>query len=244
MISIGSSFKSLGKRINDYSLIKKRFSKVSELLSDNGRFTCYWKDRILVFGEDTKSTKFDAHYLYHTAWAARILQKNKPDLHIDISSDLRFVTLVSAFIPIDFYDYRPVNIPLSGLNSKHGDLMDLPFPDNSVSSISCMHVIEHIGLQRYGDPLDAKGDIRAINELIRVLKPGGQLFFVVPVGGTAQIRYNAHRIYTVDMVQSLFSSLIIKEFALITDNNEYIEHATTEQVSTQSYGCGCWLLTK
>ena len=28
-----------------------------------------------------------------------------------------------------------------------------------------MHVIEHIGLGRYGDPLDPDGDIKAINEL-------------------------------------------------------------------------------
>ena len=32
-----------------------------------------------------------------------------------------------------------------------------------------MHVVEHIGLGRYGDHLDADGSVKAINEIKRVL---------------------------------------------------------------------------
>ncbi len=46
---------------------------------------------------------------------------------------------------------------------------------------SCMHTIEHIGLGRYGDPLDAVGDQTALSELQRVVAPGGSLLIVVPV---------------------------------------------------------------
>ena len=56
--------------------------------------------------------------------------------------------MVSAFIPVEFYDYRPAELSLSGLEFKHADLTHLPFADNSVESLSCMHVIEHIGLGR------------------------------------------------------------------------------------------------
>ncbi len=31
-----------------------------------------------------------------------------------------------------------------------------------------MHVVEHVGLGRYGDPLDPDGDLKAIAELKRV----------------------------------------------------------------------------
>jgi SAM-dependent methyltransferase len=227
-----------------YLSIKKKFSHVKEALTDEGRFSCEWSDRKLILGEDTDTTSFDTHYVYHTAWAARILANKQPKLHVDISSDLRFVTLVSAFIPIDFYDYRPVEFALSGLESKRGDLMALPFENNSVVSISCMHVVEHIGLERYGDPLDPKGDIKAIAELKRVLKPGGDLFFVVPVGGKAQIQYNAHRIYTFELISTLFKELQLKSFALVTDSGEFIGDATQQQADQQQYGCGCWLFTK
>jgi hypothetical protein len=112
-----------------------------------------------------KSTPFDQHYTYHPAWAARILAKIKPAEHIDISSILSFSTIVSAFVPVKFYDYRPAVLEISNYHSGFADLKQLPFPDNSVESLSCMHTIEHIGLGRYGDELDVNGDIKAIEEL-------------------------------------------------------------------------------
>ncbi len=219
----------------DFLLFKKRFKNVGFQLSDGGRFACRWNEHNFIKGEATVTTNFDAHYLYHTAWAARILAK---------TNDLRFVTLVSAFIPIDFYDYRPVDFSLSGLQSKHGDLTALPFDENSVASLSCMHVVEHIGLERYGDPFDSQGDIKAIDELKRVLQKGGQLFFVVPIGGEARIQYNAHRIYTFEMICSAFKNLHLDNFALITDNGEFIENASPSLAAKQQYGCGCFLFEK
>lgn len=238
---------SIFRKFDNYRIFlsfKKNFEKVSAQLSDNGRFVCRWDEHYFIKGEATDTTDFDAQYVYHTAWAARILAKNKPKLHIDISSDLRFVTLVSAFIPIDFYDYRPVDFSLSGLNSKQGDLMALPFENNSVASLSCMHVIEHIGLERYGDPLDPQGDIKAIDELKRVLQTGGQLFFVVPMGGEARIEYNAHRIYTFEMISSIFKDFQLNNFSLITDNGKFIENASSLLAAKQKYGCGCFLFEK
>jgi hypothetical protein len=93
------------------------------------------------------------------------LAKIKPAEHIDISSILSFSTIVSAFVPVKFYDYRPAVLEISNYHSGFADLKQLPFPDNSVESLSCMHTIEHIGLGRYGDELDVNGDIKAIEEL-------------------------------------------------------------------------------
>jgi hypothetical protein len=41
-----------------------------------------------------------------------------------------------------------------------------------------MHVVEHIGLGRYGEPMDEQGDLKAIEELKRVLAPGGICFLL------------------------------------------------------------------
>jgi hypothetical protein len=54
--------------------------------------------------------------------------------------------------------------------------------------------VEHDGLGRYGDPLNAFGDFETIAKMHCLLKPGGLLFFAVPVGQD-EIQYNAHRIY-------------------------------------------------
>ncbi len=74
-----------------------------------------WKDRKPMLFEKTPSTKFDPHYTYHPAWVARILNQTHPQKHIDISSMLEFSTMLSAFILVKFYDYRPAKIQLPDL---------------------------------------------------------------------------------------------------------------------------------
>lgn len=197
-------------------------------------------------GEATATTGFDHHYIYHPAWAARILAKTKPSYHVDISSTLYFSTLVSAFIPVRFYDYRPAQLELDNLTSGHADLVALPFADNEIQSLSCMHTVEHVGLGRYGDPMDVNGDLKAIKELERVLSKGGNLLFVVPIG-QSKIIFNAHRIYAYDQIIKYFSGLKLKEFSLITDSGfekDFIVNATKEQSDQQLYGCGCFWFVK
>ena len=82
-----------------------------------------------------------------------------------------------------------------------------------------MHTIEHIGLGRYGDPIDYDGDLKAIKELKRVIKIGGSIIIVVPVG-KPKIIFNAHRIYSYDQIISYFNGFKLKEFSLITDSNK------------------------
>ena len=123
--------------------------------------------------------------------------------------------------------------------------MKLPFADESVPSLSCMHVVEHVGLGRYGDPLDPCGDIKACRELSRVLEVGGSLLFVVPVG-RPRVCFNAHRIYSVEMVRALFPTLKLAEWALLTDNESQglVDDPTEALANAQSYGCGCFRFTK
>lgn len=193
--------------------------------------------------DNTEYTSFDAHYIYHPAWAARIVKQIAPYKHIDISSTLHFCTLLSAFIPIEFYDYRPAVLNLDNLNSRRADLLNLPFENNSIESISCMHTIEHIGLGRYGDPIDPIGDIKAINELKRVCAIGGNILFVVPVG-TPQIMFNAHRIYDPQTILNQFEGFKLKDFSVVMDNTDFVQNPSFELVKQQTYGCGCFWFEK
>jgi SAM-dependent methyltransferase len=191
----------------------------------------------------TVTTDFDRHYIYHPAWAARIVAEINPDIHVDISSSLVFCSMVSAFVPVVFYDYRPADLQLGNLQAKSADLMSLPFADDIVRSLSCMHVVEHVGLGRYGDPLDPDGDQKAVAELNRVLAPGGDLLFVVPVG-RPRIMFNSHRIYSYEQVLAFFSELTLAEFALVPDGSVLTRNALPELVNKQEYGCGCFWFKK
>lgn len=207
------------------------------------RFTLRWRDRLAFLDDRTAGTPFDRHYIYHPAWAARVLAQTRPDVHVDISSTLHFCSIVSAFIPVRFYDYRPADLQLSQFSSERADLLALPFPSSSVASLSCMHTIEHIGLGRYGDRLDPQGDLKAIAELKRVLAPGGTLLFVVPVGAP-KIMFNAHRIYSYAQVLSYFAGYELREFALVPDRGALIAPASAAQADAQQYGCGCFWFWK
>lgn len=196
--------------------------------------------------ENTPYTRFDAHYIYHTAWAARKVKEIGAAKHIDISSSLYFSSIVSAFIPVTFYDFRPAKLNLSNFTSLSANLSKLHFEDGSINSLSCMHTVEHVGLGRYGDPIDPDGDIQAAKELSRVMAEGGSLLFVVPVG-KPRIQFNAHRIYSYQMVLDMFPELTLKEFSLIPDNalqTGILYNATKEQSDKQEYGCGCFWFTK
>jgi len=209
------------------------------------RFSVEDKDKYPCLNDKNTTTSFDKHYTYHTAWAARKVKDIFPKEHIDISSLTYFSTLVSAFIPIRFYDYRPAKIELDNFSCEHADITDLPFENNSIDSLSCMHVVEHIGLGRYGDPLDVDGDLKAIEELKRVVSDCGYLLFVVPIG-KAKIMFNAHRIYSYEQIVAYFEGFELIEFTLIPDQSDegLIVNATKEQSDMQNYACGCFLLKK
>lgn len=200
-------------------------------------------DTYPCLSDKLSQTPFDHHYIYHPAWAARVLAQTRPAEHIDISSKLYFGTMVSAFVPVKFYDYRPASVQLSNYSSGFADLHSLPFETGSVASLSCMHTIEHIGLGRYGDPIDADGDVKAIRELIRVLKPGGDLLFVTPIG-KPKVEFNAHRIYSFEQIVSYFEPLQLRDFSMVPDSGGFIENADPALVASQHYACGCFWFKK
>ena len=140
-------------------------------------------DSYPCFFDRNPKTPFDAHYLYQAVWATEKVIREPAIYHVDVGSEVRFVAMLSAYIPITFVDIRPVKIDgLKNIICKKNSIHELPFEDASLNSISCLHVAEHVGLGRYGDPLDPEGTKKACQELARVLAPGGNLYFSVPVG--------------------------------------------------------------
>lgn len=196
-----------------------------------------------MLDDATATTAIDAHYVYHTAWAARRLLANPAPEHVDIGSDHRFTTIASAFQPMRFLDYRPCQVSLPNLVTGHANLLDLQIPAGSVPSLSCMHVVEHIGLGRYGDPIDFHGADRAMDALARVLAPGGLLYFVVPVGEPC-VQFNAHRIFRASDIVQRFGTLELVEFSLVHDNGRFEEHVAPTAADGQRYACGCFLFRK
>jgi SAM-dependent methyltransferase len=221
-----------------------RHFKADEAARGGDRFpSANWGERMPSLWEATATTAYDAHYLYHVAWAVRMVTGYAPSKHVDISSSLNFCTTLSATVPTDFYDFRVTPLQLDNLLCGQADLTRLVFDDASIESLSCMHTIEHVGLGRYGDPIDVSGDMDAAAELCRVVRPGGHLLMVVPVG-RARIVFNSHRIYGHDQILEMFPSFDVVETALVRDDRSFVRNPAATEFDAQTYGCGCFHLRK
>ena len=132
----------------------------------------------------------------------RRIVANRPGRHLDVGSHNLFANLLSAVVPVTFLDYRPLNAKLAGLSCVGGNILELPFADDSAESLSCLHVAEHIGLGRYGDPLDPEGTKKAVRELGRVLAGDGRLYFALPVG-RPRVCFNAHRVHSPEAIREM-----------------------------------------
>lgn len=191
----------------------------------------------------TPATPTDSHYFYQHAWGLRRIVAARPLVHIDAGSSWEFVASLSAVTKVVFLDIRPLYVHLPGLFPIAGDLLALPFRDESVRSLSCLHVLEHVGLGRYGDNLDHKGTSKAAVELTRVLAPDGDLYVSLPVG-RSRVCFNAHRIHSPEQVLEMFRPLRLIEFSGVDDEGYFRDDTSSARFSQLKYGCGMFWFRK
>ncbi len=185
------------------------------------------------------------HYFWQDLWAARRIFSEGIKEHVDVGSLLSgFVSHILPFCRVIYVDIRPLPASIEGLEFRQGSILALPFADNSVLSLSALHVLEHIGLGRYGDDIDPAGYLKAAGELSRVLAPGGRLLLGTPVG-RERLCFDAHRIFDPQTVIDAFHELQPTGFSLIDDKGESIlENATFEEARKCDYGCGLFQFNK
>ncbi|MEI8064524.1 MAG: DUF268 domain-containing protein [Verrucomicrobiota bacterium] len=193
--------------------------------------------------ERTATTAFDTHYFYQDIWAFQKIRASGVLVHVDVGSKVDYVGFLSAITQVTFIDIRPLLADLPNLTSKAGSILEMPYVENSIPSLSCLHVAEHVGLGRYGDPLDPLGTVKACRELGRVLAPGGNLYFGLPVG-RPRVCFNAHRIHSPSQILEYFSGLKLLEFSLVDDSGRFRQNIEPSQGSDLKYGCGLFHFTK
>lgn len=187
----------------------------------------------------TAASPFDSHYFHQDVWAARRIAEEKPSRHVDVGSRVDYVGFLTALCPVTFVDIRPLGVQMDRLECITGSLLDLPFTRGSLPSVSCLHVAEHVGLGRYGDPLDPRGSEKAAKELQRVVAPGGQLLFSGPVG-VPRTCFNAHRIHHPAAVLGWFDELELEAFAGVDDDGTFHEVLTPADLAGSRYACGLY----
>jgi SAM-dependent methyltransferase len=202
-----------------------------------------WRDALPKLGDRLPASPFDSHYFFQGVWAARRIAELAPERHVDVGSLVEYVGFLTTVCDVVFIDIRPLTVNLNRLQSLAGSILDLPLESRSVGSLSCLHVAEHIGLGRYGDPLDPLGTRRAASELQRVLAPGGQLLFSLPVG-RSRVCFNAHRIHDPRSVPDMFDELELVEFAGVDDDDNFLPGIAPSELASAHCGCGLYRLRR
>jgi hypothetical protein len=193
----------------------------------------------VLFQKKMAST-FDAHYVYQAAWAIRRIAGLRAVEHVDLSSNIPYVAALSAVVPVRYCEFNPPKIQLPGLSSEQADITALPFPARSVASLSCLHVLEHIGLGRYGDPVNPAGLEIAVREIARVMAPGSALFLSLPVG-RERVCFNMHRVSDPGLLpRVLGAGFRLREFSVITDDRRFLEDVSPQAYASQEYACGLY----
>lgn len=114
---------------------------------------------------------------------------------LDAGSTLNHPHVLDAFQPqteslsIVTLAPEPASFPGRDISYVYSDLRELPFRDKSFDTVTCASTLEHIGMDNrdYGSAQPRAGDpaveaARALQELVRVLAPGGRILLTLPYG--------------------------------------------------------------
>ena len=236
-----------GKFANGLRSARHAGSYLSDLRAYAGRLEAAGDSTVIEpfpqLADATATTSYDAHYVHQGPWVFRQLLERKPAKHVDIGSSVMYLGFFSAITPTEFVDIRPVEMGMPGLTARAGSLVDLPFDTATQTSVSCLHVVEHVGLGRYGDPIDINGTTLACAELQRVLGPGGHLYLSLPIG-RPRINFNAHRVHTPTQVREYLQALDLVGLDAVMDDGSYIPDCDPQDLARQEYACGMFAFTR
>ena len=114
--------------------------------------------------------------------------------------------------------------------------------DGSVTSLSSLHAIEHIGLGRYNDPVAPDAWRVALHECQRVLAPGGRFYFGTPVG-RERLNFNSGRVFDPRTIMAAVPRLRLTAFSAVDDAGRLIESADPASFAGADYACGLFEFT-
>ena len=239
-----------------YSLIRglpwylRDYKKLKQQLKNFPSFPLI-KFHPILYDRTSTSGVVSGHYFHQDLLIAQKIFNSKPEKHVDVASRIDgFVAHVASFMPIEVFDIRKLAHKVDNIKFIKADLMNIDCSiANYTSSISCLHSIEHFGLGRYNDPIDAEGHLKGINSIHRILKPGGTFYFSSPIG-PQRIEFNAQRVFSLAyIIPILKEKFTIKDFSYVDDTGDLHKnvHLTEEYINTNFhcfYGCGIFELIK
>ncbi len=180
---------------------------------------------------------------FECGFVARHLRAVRPKCVLDVGSYRQFISGLLAHYCVTTLDIRNRRPNDENETVLTGDVKNLTLSDDSFDAVVSMCAVEHFGLGRYGDEFDPEADKKGVAEMIRVLKPGGHLIFTTTITrGRPSIAFNAHRIYTHNLLAEFCADLVCVDEKFYSNR---LQAGCSFNEVTQVLGewdlyCGCW----
>lgn len=109
-------------------------------------------------------------------------------------------------------DLRGFKLVHPGFHLVREDIRETSFPDAFFDCAYAVSTVEHIGLAgRYGITVDDPGgDIKAVREIRRILRPGGSFFLTVPYGRGGKVIKPTERVYDRARLERLLADWTVR----------------------------------
>lgn len=237
--SLGIYPKLIGRSIKGWPYFRRDLRIIRKQLKGNADFAISGLYPVLRERFETNGD-LKSHYFHEDLLIAQRVFENKPIKHVDVGSRVDgFVAHVAAFREIEVFDIRPQQATVRNIRFVTADFMKIPESlYNYTDSLSSLNVIEHFGLGRYDDPIDVDGHKKGLENMHKVLKPGGKFYLSTPIG-PQRIEFNAHRVFGLGYLLTLLEPYYsLDRFSFVDDQGNLHENvALTPEVIRNHCGC-------
>jgi hypothetical protein len=133
------------------------------------------------------------HYFWQDLVVAQWVLTQKKNLVADIGSRLDgYVSHVASSQKVFVIDIRPIKKAIPNVEFIKDDILNYK-SKKRFEIVTSLHTLEHIGLGRYGDPIDPIGHIKSFSALAKMTLPKGQLVVSFPIDSQTRVEFNGQR---------------------------------------------------
>lgn len=249
----GFRFKTLSRNLRSLPFFLSTWRELRRQARESSEPIPFGSVRPILDDRFAQAGSASGHYFHQDLLVARRVFENAPERHIDVGSRVDgFVAHVASFRPVDAIDVRPLDSDVPNLQFICADMMgDLPEElVESTDSLSCLHAIEHFGLGRYGDPINFDGHVIGLENMKKMVRPGGRFYLSTPVSREQRIEFNAHRVFSLPYLRDkLGDDFDVESLSYVDDTGRL--HSDVDPDCPEAadsfglnYGCGILELRK